>query len=53
MAKKMPKWPKGLKARIAREEKKAEREKAISQRRRDIEAAKKKLQTLRNKNRRY
>lgn len=47
--KKMPRWPKGLKARLAKAEREAARAKAISDRKKEIEAAKKKLATLKAK----
>lgn len=47
--KRLPKMPKGLKARISKLEKRVAREKAIADRKREIEAMKKKVITLRNK----
>lgn len=49
---KLPKFPKGLKARIAKQERFAKRKKEVSSRRSEIEKAKKRLDTLRNSNRR-
>jgi hypothetical protein len=43
---KMPKWPKGLKARLAKARKKAEREKKIADRKKEIAAARTELNRL-------
>lgn len=50
---KMPKFPKGLKARIAKQERAAKRKKDIQTRKKEIETAKKRLETLKNQNRKY
>jgi hypothetical protein len=44
--KKMPKFPKGLKARIAKAERRKKRDADIAKRKKEIEAARKKLQSL-------
>ena len=49
---KLPKTPKGLDARIRREEAKLRKKKAIEARKKEILAKKKKLEQLRNQNRR-
>ena len=49
---KLPKFPKGLKAQIAKQERIAKRKKLIIARRKEIESSKKKLDSLRNQNRR-
>ncbi len=49
---KLPKFPKGLKARIAKQERIAKRKKDIDSRRRQIESDRKKLESLKTKNRR-
>lgn len=50
---KLPKMPKGLMSRIRKEEAKAARSKKIADKKRAIDAAKKKLEALRKKNRGY
>jgi hypothetical protein len=45
----LPKFPKGLKASIAKLERKAKRKKAIEARKREIESLKKKRESLRKK----
>lgn len=49
----MPKFPKGLKARLNRELRKAEQKKKVEARRREIEAMRKKVEAIRKKNRGY
>jgi hypothetical protein len=49
MATKMPKWPKGLKRQLNAARKKAERQKAINARKKEIEDAKKELAKLKSK----
>ena len=49
----MPRWPKGLKARINKEERKAQRNKDVQRRKADIDKARKRLESLRNQNRKY
>lgn len=46
---KMPKWPKGLKARLKKAEAKAAKKKAIDERHKEIAAAKAKLAKLTSK----
>lgn len=47
--KKLPKVPRGLKSTLSKLEKRVEREKLIADRKKEIEAMKKKVLTLRNK----
>lgn len=49
----LPKWPKGLKARIAKEERAVKAKAVKVARKREIETAKKKLEGLRKKRRGY
>jgi len=49
---KLPKFPKGLKARIAKQERVAKRKKEIISRRKEIESSRKRLEALRTQNRR-
>lgn len=49
----LPKVPKGLKARLNRELRKAEQKKKVIARKKEIEAMKKRLETVRNQNRKY
>jgi hypothetical protein len=49
----LPKFPKGLKSRLAKEERKAIQKGKIVSRKREIDSAKKKLEALRKKNRGY
>lgn len=44
--KKLPRWPRGLKARLARAERKFNREKEIAARKKEIDDAKKQLKNL-------
>lgn len=47
--KKLPKWPKGLKARLKKAQRKADREKEVKARKKEIDDARKKLATLQSK----
>lgn len=46
---KLPKWPKGLRARVRNKERRAEREKEIAARKKEIAAAKSFMRTGRKK----